>query len=114
LPKSISQERTFGQDINDPQLLKQHIEKMSASVARSLQKRNLVAHTVKVKFRWADFTTFTRQKSLSVGSDDEERICQMATLIWQENWPEGQKMRLLGVGVSGLQEAKVRQFDLGF
>ena len=112
-PKSISQEWTFSQDVNDPQVLRDQMRKQSASVARSLQRRNLVAHTVRVKFRWADFTTFTRQKSLEVGIDDEEKIYRLALSIWRENWPEGQRMRLLGVGVSGLEQPAARQFDLG-
>jgi DNA polymerase-4 len=113
LPKSISQEWTFSQDVNDPQVLKDQLRKQSTSVARSLQRRNLVAHTVRVKFRWADFTTFTRQKSLEVGIDEQEKIYRLALAIWQENWPTGQRMRLLGVGVSGLEEPAARQFDLG-
>lgn len=112
-PKSISQEWTFSRDVNDPQVLRDQLRKQSSSVARSLQRRNLVAHTVRVKFRWADFTTFTRQKSVAVGIDDEEKIFRLALAIWQENWPAGQRMRLLGVGVSNLDAPAARQFDLG-
>jgi len=112
-PKSISQEWTFSRDVNNPQILKDQLREQSTSVARSLQRRNLVAHTVRVKFRWADFTTFTRQKSLEVGIDDQEKIYRLALAIWQENWPSGQRMRLLGVGVSSLEEPAARQFDLG-
>jgi DNA polymerase-4 len=114
LPKSISQEWTFSQDVADPELLKTQLRKQSASVSRSLQKRKLVAHTVRVKFRWADFTTFTRQKSVEIGLDDEEKIYGLALSIWGENWPPGQKMRLLGVGVSGLLMPSARQIDFGF
>jgi DNA polymerase-4 len=112
-PKSISQEWTFSQDVNDPQMLQEQLRKQSASVARSLKKRNLVAYTVRVKFRWADFTTFTRQRSLEVAIDDEEKIYRQALAIWQEHWPPGQRMRLLGVGVSSLEEPAARQIDLG-
>jgi nucleotidyltransferase/DNA polymerase involved in DNA repair len=114
LPKSISQEWTFSVDVNDPELLKAQIQKMSATVAKSLQKRDLIAHTVRVKFRWADFTTFTRQRSLIVGIDDADKICRLAVVIWQENWPERQQMRLIGVGVTGLEQATLRQADFGF
>jgi len=114
LPKSISQEWTFSQDVADPELLKNQLRKQSASVSKSLQKRNLVAHTVRVKFRWADFTTFTRQKSVGIGLDDEEKIYGLALSIWEENWPPGQKMRLLGVGVSSLLIPSARQIDFGF
>jgi len=111
-PKSISQEWTFNEDVADPARLQEQLQKQSASVAQSLQKRQLVAHTVKVKFRWADFTTFTRQKSVEHGLDDAESIYRLALAIWQENWPPGRRMRLIGVGVSGL--AAVMQRQLGF
>jgi DNA polymerase IV len=113
LPKSISQENTFSRDIDDPERLKAELRTMAASVAGSLQRRNLVAHTVRVKFRWADFTTFTRQRSLEVGFDDEELIYRTAVAIWQDNW-QGQKMRLIGVGVSGLEEVQARQVGFAF
>ena len=112
--KSISQEWTFNTDVNDPRVLAGQLKKMSESVAKSLQKRKLVAHTVYIKFRWADFTTFTRQKSLEVGIDQAEEIYRVAHTIWRENWPPGQRMRLLGVGVSNLEEPSMRQLGFDF
>lgn len=112
LPKSISQELTFTRDVNDPAFLQEKLEEMAAGVAQSLQRRGLVAHTVAVKFRWADFTTFTRQKTVSPPLDDEARLAKQATLIWREHWPPGKRMRLLGVGVSNLEEPQARQLTL--
>lgn len=113
--KSISQERTFSTDVNDAAFLQEKLRTMSTRVAEELQQKQLVAHTVFVKFRWSDFTTFTRQKSLAVGIDDGEEIYRLALAIWQEHWPPGQRMRLLGVGVSRLEVTAVRQlgFDFG-
>jgi DNA polymerase-4 len=113
-PKSISQEWTFNEDVDDPDVLLARMRKQSASVARSLQKRQLLAHTIRVKFRLANFTTFTRQKSVQVGIDDEETIFMVASAIWQENWRRGQKLRLLGVGVSSLEEPAARQIEFEF
>lgn len=112
LPKSISQERTFSQDVSDADFLQQKLVEMAAGVAQSLQQRGLVAHTVAVKFRWADFTTFTRQKTVAPPIDDEETLAQQAILLWQEHWPAGQPMRLLGVGASNLEAPQARQLTL--
>ncbi|WP_420643863.1 DNA polymerase IV [Candidatus Leptofilum sp.] len=114
MAKSISQEWTFSQDVSDPERLRIQLQKMAERVAQSLQKRQLVAHTVTVKFRWADFTTFTRQRSLEVGIDDAETIYTVAEAIWAEHWPPGQKMRLLGVGVSKIEAVQVRQLGFNF
>ncbi len=48
-----------------------------------------------------------------MGIDDQEKIYRLALAIWRENWPQGQRMRLLGVGVSNLEAPAARQFDLG-
>lgn len=111
-PKSISQEWTFNRDVGDAAVLRDHLEKMSAEVAESLQKKNLLAHTIRVKFRWSDFTTFTRQRSLDVGTDEAATIFRLAEAIWRENWPDGRPMRLLGVGATGLVEREGRQLGL--
>lgn len=113
MSKSISQEWTFNYDVNDPAILRQQLEKMSQRIAESLQKQSLLAYTVNVKFRWADFTTFTRQKSVSVGIDQASDIFRLAEAIWQQHWPPGQRMRLIGVGVSNLKEGTQRQLSLG-
>jgi len=114
LAKSISQEWTFNQDINDPAQLRAKLKEMAEDVARSLQKRQLVAHTVTVKFRWADFTTFTRQRSLEIGISEAATIYAVAEAIWADHWPPGQKMRLLGVGVSKIEAPTIRQLGLPF
>lgn len=114
LPKSISQEWTFNEDVADLALLQAQMQQQAADVARSLQKGGLIAHTVRVKFRWADFTTFTRQKSVEIGVDDADSIYRLALALWQENWPAGQRVRLIGVGVSGLTAVVQRQLRFRF
>ncbi len=112
-PKSISQEWTFSRDQADADALRDHLRRMSADVAADLQKRNLLAHTVRVKFRRPDFVTFTRQRSLEIGVDDAETIYRHALALWQEHWPAGQPMRLLGVAAAGLVASEGRQLGLG-
>jgi broad specificity phosphatase PhoE len=46
--------------VNDPAPLRAELRRQAESVAQSLQKRSPAARTVRVKFRWADFTPFTR------------------------------------------------------
>ena len=111
-PRSISQEWTFNRDLADATALMEHLRRMSAEVAAELSKRNLLAHTVRVKFRAPDFTTFTRQRSLAVGTDDGETIYRLALALWQEHWPAGRPMRLLGVGAASLVAGEGRQLGL--
>jgi DNA polymerase-4 len=113
-PKSISQERTFATDVADGDWLRAKLAELSERVAASLQRQQLVAHTVTVKFRWDDFTTFTRQRSTSLSVDDAELITRMAHQIFDEHWPPGQQMRLIGVGVSNLAPVLQRALPLRF
>ncbi|MFN2138405.1 MAG: DNA polymerase IV [Candidatus Promineifilaceae bacterium] len=110
--KSISQEWTFNRDVSDQELLEQQLHTMSTAVAQSLRKKGLVAHTVTIKIRWADFTTFTRQKSYEVPFDGEREVKDMALALFREHWSEGQLIRLLGVGVSNLGTPEARQLRL--
>lgn len=110
--KSISQEWTFSRDVSDPEKLKKRLYKMCHKVAQSVQRKGLVAQTVTVKFRWSDFTTITRQRSLEVGIDETEEIFRVALAIWEAHWPNGRSMRLIGVGVSNLDEPSMRQLSL--
>ena len=57
--KSVSKETTFNEDISDPQQLKQTMQKLAFSVARSLRKKGYRGNVVNIRVRLADFTTFT-------------------------------------------------------
>jgi DNA polymerase IV len=112
-PKSISNERTFDRDVVDRVRLLEQVAVLSARVGQRLRRQELVAHTVFVKFRWGDFTTFTRQVSLAVPIDGDGEVGAVAAALWQAHWPAGRPVRLIGVGVGGLEAPTTRQLGLG-
>ena len=59
--KSISQETTFARDVRDAEQLRKTLRELSEQVGRGLRKAELRGRTVKLKLRWSDFTTLTRQ-----------------------------------------------------
>jgi DNA polymerase IV len=63
--KSISQEVTFSVDVQSDKVLEKTVREQSAEVARQLRRENLAGRTIKLKIRWPDFTTLTRQTTLS-------------------------------------------------
>ena len=113
-PKSISTSRTFEHNLTDRDEPLDRLRPMCERVGKRLRKRGMVASTVTVTFRWADFTTFTRRRTLPVAVDGDDEIFRCAAAIWLEHWPPGQPVRLVGVGVSGLEDPEARQlaFDL--
>ena len=109
--KSISQETTFAQDVHDRALLERIITQQATEIAQKLRRNDLMGSTVKLKIRWPDFTTPTRQLTLTQPTDDEEQITEAALRLFQQIWPDGQPVRLIGVGISGLG-APPRQLSL--
>ena len=102
--KSVSAETTMARDTGDPQELSELVQKLSQRVARDLSRRELRGRTVRVKIRLADFTTFTRQKTLSEPVQTAEEIAEAAgTLLRAELQPD-RLFRLVGVGVSGFRQ----------
>lgn len=110
--KSISSEWTFNHDISSPSILKGQLRRLCREVGRSVRQQELQAHTVFVKFRWDDFTTFTRQRTMAVPIRTDRDITRVAIAIWRESWSEGQAMRLIGMGVSKLVPYTVSQLSL--
>ena len=100
--KSISQETTFARDIRDEKELRRTLEKQSHRVAWQLQKQGLLARTVKIKLRWHNFQTLTRQVTLGQPTNDDKVIAEAADQLFSKVWQHGEFVRLLGVGVSGL------------
>ena len=109
--KSISQENTFSRDVRDDKLLQKTLREMSAEVAKQLRKNNLAGKTIKLKIRWPDFTTLTRQTTLNNPTDQEEEIAEAVLDLLKTVRKPNQAVRLIGVGVSGLG-APIRQLGL--
>jgi DNA polymerase-4 len=102
--KSISQETTFNRDLSDGAKLRQVIEEQAQGVANELRRKRLLATTVKLKLRWHDFTTLTRQTTFTQPTAAADQIGAAALRLFQATW-HGELVRLVGVGVSGLNNS---------
>jgi|KBSSwiStaDraftv2_1062776.scaffolds.fasta_scaffold76025_2 DNA polymerase-4 len=101
--KSISEERTYEEDLRDPEAIDRALLERSEGVARSLRQEGLRGRTVHLKVRTGDFTTFTRALTLEAPTDLTEKIVAAARALFRERVQlGGQGVRLLGVGMSGL------------
>jgi DNA polymerase-4 len=109
--KSISQEVTFSKDVRDDKVLEDTLREQSAEVARQLRKNSLAGKTIKLKMRWPDFTTLTRQTTLNDPTDQPQVIFNASLELLKSVRKPNQAVRLIGVGVSGLGEP-VRQLGL--
>ncbi|MFN2582011.1 MAG: DNA polymerase IV [Candidatus Dormibacteria bacterium] len=108
-PQSVSREETFSRDIADRRALHDRIATLSADVASRLRAGNWVGRTTTLKVRYSDFTTITRQHSLEAATDSDTVIRDAAVALFDTAW-NNRSVRLLGVGVSALDDAS--QMDL--
>ena len=102
-PKSISHEHTFNTDTGDVERLEATLVRLSEMVARRLREHLLFARTVQLKLRYSDFSTITRAKSLDHATQIDAEIFTAIRELFHENFDRAQKVRLLGVHVSGLE-----------
>ncbi len=101
---SISTEETFERDIADRDQLKDELRRMSARLAEHLQRSGETARTVTTKVRYPDFSIRSRSTSMPVGTDDPERIGELACKLLDRALDDRPgALRLVGVGVSGFE-----------
>ena len=109
--KSISQEITYSRDVRDDAVLQKTLHEMSAEVGKQLRRNNLAGKTIKLKLRWPDFTTLTRQTTLTNPTDQDDEIERVALELLKAVRKPYQAVRLIGVGVTGLGQP-IRQLGL--
>jgi nucleotidyltransferase/DNA polymerase involved in DNA repair len=75
--KSVSNERTFREDLGKKNEVLKYINILAEKVSKRLKKKNLRGKTVQLKIRWSDFTTLTRQSSISKATNNFSTIQQI-------------------------------------
>ncbi|TVR65933.1 MAG: DNA polymerase IV [Gemmatimonadales bacterium] len=117
--KSISSERTFPRDIpvgaaGDEELLR-HLNRLVLEVGTGLRSRDLMARTITVKLRDADFTTRSASRTPGDALESDRALLRLSEeLLAELRARSGSPVRLLGMGVSSLEarSAEGRQLSL--
>ncbi len=100
--KSVSNERTFGEDLRDIDLMKTELSALADKVAARLRAKDLKAACLGIKIRSHDFTTVTRQCTLTTPTCESRVIAERALALF-DGWVATQprpRIRLLGVSSS--------------
>jgi len=106
---SISAEETFPRDVAEVERLQEELRRLSELVAERLGGQT--GRTVTTKVRYTDFSIRSRSISLPVGTDDATRIWELACACLDRALADRPgALRLVGVGVSGLEAH--RQLEL--
>ncbi|MEO5768080.1 MAG: DNA polymerase IV [Polyangia bacterium] len=98
---SISNERTFREDVSDPSSIDAVLCGLCERVCWRARKRQIRARTVTLKLRYADFHTLTRSRTLAPTSSELELypvVKEMLAMARTRSLP----IRLLGLQLSNL------------
>lgn len=99
--KSMSKERTFKEDTLDLNHIKNMLIKMVDDLAFDLREDEKLVSTLTVKIRYADFNTYTKQRSIPYTANDQFLMGQVLELF-EKLYERRQLIRLIGVKFSGL------------
>ena len=103
--KSISAETTFNSDIAEFRPLEQYLWDLTERVSTRLKANALAGSTVTLKLKSADFKIRTRARALGAPTQLASRIFAAGRdLLTQEVGTT--RFRLIGIGVSNLEDAK--------
>jgi DNA polymerase-4 len=100
--KSFSSEITLPKDISDQDQIVDIIIRLSEQVSASLIKHSIFGNTVKLKLRFHDFKTITRQSSSYYPINSSEVISKIAINLAKPEIIGNRKIRLVGVGISNI------------
>jgi DNA polymerase-4 len=102
--KSISNEHTFAHDEPDLERVRQRLLELAEEVGGRLRQAGKLAGTARIKLRYGDFSTITRQKSFAAALDNDRELIACALALFERERVK-RAIRLVGFGVSNLMEA---------
>lgn len=101
--KSMSREETFDRDLHDEPTIERELARLAVRVSADLRGDGLLARTVTVKVRDADFETRQASRTLDRGIDSERAVAAVArALLRRLRRARRVGVRLLGVSLSQL------------
>ena len=110
-PKSISHNHTFGEDSSDVSEMETLLSHLSQKACKRLREAGLSTRTLTLTIRYAGFETYTRSKTLAEAAQLDTDIFAVFLNLFRRHRDAKRKVRLLGVGLSGLSHG-AQQLDL--
>jgi DNA polymerase-4 len=113
--KSVGAEETFATDVDDPEVIRRELLRLSGRTAEALRSSHSQARTVVIKLRLANFKTITRSRTLSEPTDVAKQIYTTACALYAASGLDTRaRLRLVGVRASGLVPVSRASTQLAF
>jgi DNA polymerase IV (DinB-like DNA polymerase) len=105
MPKSLSVERTFKDDVNDFKEVRKEAADGVSELMRRVKSAGYSYRVAGVKIRFRGFETHTREKTLASHTDSEEPLSEAVQKLLDEFESRGKPVRLVGIRVADIQRS---------
>src|SRR6476659_9949406 len=102
--KSVSAERTFDEDLRDPDRLAAELDRIAGYAWDRIKRAEVAGRTVTLKVKYGDFTLITRSKSFAAPVPDLAAFTAAGQTLLDALHPLPKGIRLLGLGLHNLTE----------
>ena len=102
--KSVSAERTFDEDLRDPDRLAAELTRIAGYAWERVKRAEVEGRTVTLKVKFGDFTIITRSRSFAGPVPDQEAFATAGHALLTALHPLSKGIRLLGLGLHNLTE----------
>lgn len=102
--KSIGAERTFNEDVSDPEVMKSKLTDLAEGIFRYMEKNQNFGRTVTLKFKSPDFKLLTRSRSFASEIRNLDELIRIVQELLDQHVEEAPVVRLLGVTMSNLEK----------
>ncbi len=110
--KSVSAERTFNDDISDYKLLEDRLWQVCEETAIRAKRSNVEGSTITLKLKSKDFRNLTRSVTVSTPTNLANVLFRHAKPLLEKETRQGRAYRLIGIGISHLEDARWDTRDL--
>ncbi|WJS84706.1 DNA polymerase IV [Paracoccus sp. TOH] len=104
--KSIGAENTYFEDLRDLAAAYQALAELADKVWRHASNAGRAGRTVTLKVKYGDFRQITRARSLPRPVESRDKMLEMARDLLAPVFADPHGVRLLGITLSGLEEAR--------
>ena len=101
--KSISKERTYGEDVVSKSKIEETLFNLTGKVCQLLRDKHWQVSTVGIKLRYSDFVTLTRAKTIKA-TDDDKIIFDTAVKLFRNAYTRRVGVRLIGIHLTKFNE----------
>lgn len=105
LEKSIGAEETFAVDTGEDAVIHRELLRLAHRTAARLRTSGMVARTVALKLRYADFSTITRSRTVHTPVDSAQLIYGVAVQLLESLGSRPMTVRLVGIRAEQLEDA---------